>query len=152
MTKNFIKLISTFFYIGYCPIAPGSVASFAGMLLAIGFLDQIWVYSLILIILTVLGFLTAGKTEKILNEDDPSCVVIDEVVGIMIACFMLPLDISVLITAFFLFRAFDMFKIYPASYFEKKHGSFGIMMDDVAAGVYANIVVRSVLLILKMYN
>ena len=63
---------------------------------------------------------------------------------------MLPLNFSVLITAFFLFRAFDMFKIYPAYKLEKIHGSVGIMMDDLVAGVYTCLVMHVVLRVVGM--
>ena len=60
----------------------------------------------------------------------------------MIALFLLPLDWPVLITAFFLFRALDMFKLYPVNQMEKFEGGLGIMMDDIVAGVYTNIVMH----------
>ena len=69
-------------------------------------------------------------------------VVIDEVVGIMIALWGLPLIWSVMICGFFLFRAFDMFKIYPINKLEAKPGGIGIMLDDCMAGVYTNIILR----------
>ncbi|MDP8266021.1 MAG: phosphatidylglycerophosphatase A [Candidatus Aceula meridiana] len=138
----FVKIITTFFFIGYIPVMPGSMASIAGALIAISLSDSIGFYILAWAAVTFFGFLTSGKMEKILGCKDPGCVVIDEVSGIMIAFFMLPEKFSVWITAFFLFRAFDMFKIYPANFFEKKKGSAGIMLDDVAAGIYANIIMH----------
>jgi phosphatidylglycerophosphatase A len=96
----------------------------------------------ILAVVLVVGFYASGKTEEALGEHDPSCVVIDEVAGIMIAFFLLPLNLPVLITAFFLFRAFDMFKIYPANRFESLKGGLGIMADDIVAGLYANILMQ----------
>jgi len=95
------------------------------------------------------GIWASGKMEKLAGKKDPSCVVIDEVAGILIAFFLLPAQWPVIITAFFVFRAFDMFKIYPINRFEKLPGSWGIMMDDVVAGLYTNIVVHVALIILK---
>ena len=83
-----------------------------------------------------------------MNKKDPSCVVIDEVSGVMIALFMLPIIPSVLFTAFFLFRAFDMFKIYPANKIEKLPSSYGIMFDDIIAGIYTNMTMHIALKIL----
>jgi len=69
-------------------------------------------------------------------------LVIDEVVGVMIALWGLPLTWSVMICGFFLFRAFDMFKIYPINKLEAQPGGWGIMLDDCMAGVYTNIILR----------
>ncbi len=141
MIKHFIRTITTFFFIGYFPLMPGSMASIAGAVIAVALRKNLSLYLLAWIVITVLGFLFSGKMEKIEGAKDPSCVVIDEVSGVMIAFFLLPPSFSVWITAFFLFRAFDMFKIFPGNFFEKKQGSFGIMMDDVVAGLYARIII-----------
>ena len=139
MPDKLIKTLSTFFYVGYFPAAPGSVASFVG-LLGISVLHDYWcVYIAVMIIVTILGFAVCGKAEKIFNEKDPSRIVIDEVAGSLMAFFMLPLTPSVLITAYFLFRAFDMFKVYPVNKFDDMEGSVGIMLDDLVAGLYTNV-------------
>ena len=77
--------------------------------------------------------------ENGLNQKDPGIIVIDEVVGVMIALLGVPLTWSTAIIGFFLFRAFDMFKIYPINRFEALPGGWGIMLDDVMAGLYTNI-------------
>jgi phosphatidylglycerophosphatase A len=89
-----------------------------------------------------MGFGTSGRMEKIVGKKDPSCVVIDEVAGSLVAFFLLPKTIPVLVTAFFLFRAFDMFKIYPMDKMEALPGAVGVMMDDVIAGLYTNIIMQ----------
>ena len=100
------------------------------------------IYSIILGVLTVLGFWASGEMEDLIKQKDASCIVIDEVVGGMIAFFMLPLTPAVLFTGYFLFRAFDMFKIYPVNKFEELKGGRGVMMDDVFAGLYTNITMQ----------
>lgn len=142
MTSGFIKLMSTFFYIGNIPMAPGTLASLAGALLCIILSQSIFLYVFVLIGVTILGLLVSGPMEDILGRKDPSCVVIDEIAGIMLSFFLLPLQWPVLITAFFLFRALDMFKLYPVNEFEKFEGGLGIMMDDVVAGIYTNIIMH----------
>jgi len=142
MSKEIIKLLSTFFYLGNMPVAPGTLASFAGMLLAITFSSSTPIYIIATLGVIFLGFQVSGQMEKILKKKDPSCVVIDEVAGILIAFFALPLSPAILIVTFFLFRAFDMFKIYPVNKFEAMEGSTGIMMDDLVAGVYTNLVMQ----------
>ncbi|MGE0269143.1 MAG: phosphatidylglycerophosphatase A [Candidatus Omnitrophota bacterium] len=142
MTSSFIRLISTFFYIGNVPLAPGTLASLAGALLCIILSKSILFYLVVLAGVTVIGLLVSGPMEDILGRKDPSCVVIDEISGIMLSFFLLPLKWPVLITAFFLFRALDMFKLYPVNEFEKFEGGLGIMMDDIVAGIYTNIIMH----------
>ncbi|MDD3374644.1 MAG: phosphatidylglycerophosphatase A [Candidatus Omnitrophica bacterium] len=149
MKNILIKTVSTFFGIGYVPVAPGSAASVVAGVMCFLLFNNMYLYIFVFFVVTICGFLISGKMEDIVKEKDPSCVVIDEVSGMMITFFMLPRTWPVLITAFFLFRAFDMFKIYPVSYFEKKPGGIGIMMDDVAAGLYANIVMQISLFIFR---
>ena len=142
MSNKVVAVASTFFYFGYLPLAPGSFASLAGVGLFILLQERLLGYVITLSIITIIGFLSCGKMEKIVGKKDPSCIVIDEVAGMMIALFMLPAISSVMITSFFLFRAFDMFKIYPCSRLESLPGSAGIMLDDILAGVYTNIILH----------
>lgn len=143
MSDKMMKLLSTFFYVGYSPAAPGTMASLAGMLIALLFRNNAILYILITIIAVIIGFMSCERIEKILGKKDPSEVVIDEVAGILISGLFLPLNSwPVIITVFFLFRAFDMFKIYPVNKFEEIAGGTGIMMDDIVAGIYTNIVMQ----------
>jgi len=96
------------------------------------------------LMITVLGIWAASRTEQILQLKDPGKVVVDEVAGQMIA--LLPLTIFGLgkvwiIVSFILFRAFDIFKPYPARRFEALRSGLGIMADDVMAGLYAALIV-----------
>ena len=142
MSDKLVKMLSTWFYIGDIPGAPGTAASAVAVLMAVIFSPNIFFYILVSVIVIVLGFKVSGRMEKVLGREDPGCIVIDEVAGIMISFFLLPLTLPVVITAFFLFRAFDMFKIYPANKFEEMGGSTGVMMDDLVAGLYTNIVMQ----------
>ncbi len=142
MNEKTVRLLSTFFYVGDMPVAPGTAASFVGLLLGVIFHGNVFLYLVLTVGVTWLGLLVCGPMEKVLGKKDPGCVVIDEVSGMLIAMFLLPLEPSVLITSFFLFRAFDMFKIYPANKLEDMGGSVGIMADDIMAGVYANVVMH----------
>ncbi len=142
MTDKMVKMLSTWFYIGYSPFAPGSMASVAGVLIYLVLGQYVFAYILLFIVVTVLGFMVSGPMEKLINSTDPSCVVIDEISGVMLAFFLLPAKWPIIVTAFFLFRAFDMFKIYPGNKFEELHGGVGIMMDDVMAGLYTNIIMH----------
>ena len=147
MYNNIVTIVSSVFYLGYSPLASGTVASFVGAFLYAALFRRIDMYIFVFIIVTALGFLLSGRMEIILNKKDPSAVVIDEVSGAMIAFFMLPLTAPVMITTFFLFRAFDMFKTFPADELQKMPGGIGIMMDDVVAGLYTNLVMHAALML-----
>ena len=84
----------------------------------------------------------SGRAEKISGITDPSFVVIDEVAGQLITLFLLPFSWKILIAGFILFRVFDVIKPFPARRAEKLHGGWGIMMDDVLAGLYGNILLQ----------
>ena len=141
--KQGTKFLATFFYVGYFPLAPGSMASIIGAFLCLILSENIFFYILAFLLITVVGFLAGTPMEKIAKKKDPSCIVVDEVAGSFIAFFMLPLSFPVWVTAFFLFRAFDMFKIYPANKLEEFPGSKGIMLDDLAAGLYTNLTMQA---------
>ena len=142
MKTHFVKLFTTFFYIGYFPKAPGSVASIAGVALYCLLHAHLSVYVGILVAITIIGFLTSGEMERILNQKDPSCVVIDEVAGMMVALVMLPAIPLVVISAYALFRFFDIFKTYPINKLEALEGGTGIMLDDLMAGFYTNVLMH----------
>ena len=130
--------------VGYLPLIPGTFGSMVGA--GIFLLLPSWQVQLAVIpVIVVLGVWAASQTERILGTKDPGKVVVDEVAGVMIA--MLPLSLLVagpwlvwVIVSFNLFRLFDIFKPYPANRFEHLHGGFGIMADDVVAGIYGAIV------------
>ena len=142
MSNRWVPCLATFFYTGYLPFAPGSMASVLGVMFAFFLRDHLAIYTGVLLIITILGFVTSDRMEKIVRQKDPSCVVIDEVSGVMIAFFLLPFSWPVVLTGFFLFRAFDMFKIYPVNKLEGMEGGVGVMMDDIVAGIYTNIIMH----------
>jgi len=142
MSDKIVKMLSTWFYIGNFPVAPGTAASAVGAVMAMICSPNMILYIIVTLIVTILGFKVSGRMEEILDQKDPGCIVIDEVAGIMLAFFLLPLTPAVVVTAFFLFRAFDMFKIYPVNKFEQLESSTGVMTDDIIAGVYTNIVMQ----------
>ncbi|MBF0619693.1 MAG: phosphatidylglycerophosphatase A [Candidatus Omnitrophica bacterium] len=151
MNPEFAKCISTFFYVGYAPLVPGSLASLVGLIMAWFMRGLLAVYIPVAVLVTILGFWVCGEAEKAFGKKDPGCVVIDEVSGMLISMFMIPLTMSTMITGFFLFRAFDMFKVPPADRFEKLHGSRGIMLDDIMAGVYTNLVLQVAIRVAGVY-
>ena len=142
MKNLLIKAIATVFGVGYLPAAPGTWATAVGVGLAYYLGNSLPAYTICLVVLLALGIFASGLLEKQLNQKDPGVVVVDEVVGVLIALWGLPLTWSVMICGFFLFRAFDMFKIYPINKMESQPGGWGIMLDDCMAGVYTNVILR----------
>lgn len=145
MKSLFIKLISTFFGTGYLPFIPGTFGSAAGMALYFIIRHNSLLYACVLLVITILGFWTAGKAAKIFNQKDPRCVVIDEAAGMLISLMFIPYDLKWVITGFLVFRLMDTLKPFPAARIERLPGSLGIMGDDIVAGIYTNIVLQIVL-------
>ena len=151
MSRQWVQTLATFFYLGYFPGAPGTLASAAGVVLYLLLREHLWFYLGVTGLVIGLGFLVSGPMEKLTGKKDSGCIVIDEVAGMLLALFLLPLTAPVLWSAFFLFRAFDMFKIYPVNRFEAIPGGTGVMMDDLVAGVYTCIVMHAAVRITGMF-
>lgn len=131
--------IATGAYSGYLPKAPGTWGSVVGvgvwlLLCRLPLITYFWVVAS----LFVLGTIAAGAAEKIVDRGDPGLVVIDEIVGQLIALAAVPHHALPVVTGFLLFRLFDIVKPFPVGWFDKHiHGGLGIMLDDVIAGLYA---------------
>lgn len=130
---------------GFFPILPGTVGSAVAVLL-VAALDAMPLTSagrdallaLLIVLIFFLGVWAAGESEKIFGRTDPSHVVIDEIVGQMVAFLLVPhATWKVLLAGFVLFRIFDISKPFPAGRAERLPGGWGIMVDDVIAGAYA---------------
>lgn len=142
--KSLIKLFASVFYLGYVPFIPGTVASLFALSFYFLLQDNFYLYTALLIFVTGLGFLIAGRAEKIYQQKDCNKIVIDEVAGLLLAFWGLSLDLPLVIIGFFVFRALDAVKAYPANKIENLSGSAGIMGDDLIAGVYTNIILQIV--------
>jgi phosphatidylglycerophosphatase A len=143
-----VYLLGTFFYAGRAPVAPGTAGSLAALAVFIAgaYFLPAPVFPLVLS-LFVLGFfaisIPVGTTiARCENREDPSCVVIDEVVGQWTSFLFLPPALLLshpwtLAAGFLLFRFFDIIKLFPANRAEGLPGGLGIVLDDVIAGIYA---------------
>ena len=136
--------IATVFKAGYVPIAPGTIGSVVGLLVFWLIKDSalFTVQMLVIGALFFVGVWASMIVEQDLERQDPGIVVIDEVVGMLISLMLLPATTTVIFLAFFLFRLFDIVKPYPARWCEQLSGGWGIMMDDVVAGLYANLLIH----------
>lgn len=139
-----IVFLSTWGWIGFSPVAPGTFGSLAALplclLISVVRID----YALIFIALLVsLATWIAHCAEKLEARNDPKQVVIDEVCGMVIAVFALPFTPGFVIAGVALFRVFDIFKPFPICWADKKvSGGLGIMLDDILAGVITNGLIR----------
>jgi phosphatidylglycerophosphatase A len=96
--------------------------------------------------LLVIGVWAAGQTCQILKKKDASQIVMDEIVGMLITMIGIPVTPYWLLVGFLLFRLLDIVKPSPAKYFDEKvTGGWGVMMDDVVAGIYGNIILHLML-------
>jgi phosphatidylglycerophosphatase A len=138
--------ICTFGYIGYFPIAPGTVGSVAGLTVyaLLRWLSvPATVDAVVIGALFVVGVWSGSHAERYFGTTDPGPGVIDEVVGMLITLIAVPVTGPVVLTGFFVFRVLDVIKPYPARRFEALHGGMGMMADDVMSAVYANLAVRA---------
>lgn len=129
---------------GLSPWAPGTVGSaFAVVLYWLFFPASSWYSLLIILVLLALGTWSSFAMAESCDNDDPSMVVIDEVVGQCLTFLFLPFfDWKVVLAGFLLFRFFDILKPWPVGRLERLPGGYGIMFDDVAAGIMANLVLQ----------
>jgi phosphatidylglycerophosphatase A len=104
--------------------------------------NNIFILILATCVITILGFFLTTEAEGIFKKKDASCIVIDEVSGMLLSLLFLPYSIKIVIIAFFVFRILDTLKPYPAGLFQNLKGGAGIMSDDIVAGVYTNIILQ----------
>ena len=94
-----------------------------------------------LVVVVVVGIWASRRVEDALERKDPGVIVIDEVAGMLLSVIVLPRTLPVLVTAFLLFRLFDIWKPFPARESQALTGGMGVMVDDLIAGVYALVLV-----------
>ncbi len=149
--KKLFTFIATGAYFGYSPYAPGTIGTLWGA--AIVFLTAscpLYIKAAIMAASFVVSVIAAGQAEKFFAEKDPPQIVCDEVCGFLVSFFLIPFTVFNLILAFILFRFFDIVKPYPVNFIDKRLGNgLGITLDDVMAGVYANIAARIIITVLS---
>ena len=134
-------MLASVFGAGYAPVASGTVGSFVTVV-------AIWLLPLTplriaiaLVVVTLIGIWSGSRVERLLGKKDPGVIVIDDVAGMLLSVILLPRTIPVLVTAFLLFRLFDIWKPFPARESQALTGGMGVMVDDLVAGVYALVLV-----------
>ena len=142
------QFAATFFYLGKLPLAPGSWGSLGSLIVWFFIPSSYLLQMIMIIILFFIGIISSKKMAVSMNDHDPSEVVIDEAVGMWIALFMLPHSIAIYSMAFILFRIFDIFKPSFIYRVQNLPGGWGIMMDDVLAGIITWLICQGLLTIL----
>ena len=140
---NFSTIFVSVFGIGFIPIASGTFGSLAGLLIGyILYLINFNLFFIIIPLLFIFGVIASNTYQKQTGEKDSSVIVIDEVVGQLIAMIFVVDNLTLVLCSFIIFRIFDIFKPWPASFADKKmDGGLGVMLDDVFAGIYAAILI-----------
>ncbi len=128
--------------LGHAPFAPGTFGSAAGLLLWAALPQSAAAHGAAIVLIFAAGVWSAGIAEHHFRGTDPAPVVIDEVMGMLVTLFMIPVGWPGAAAGFVLFRVFDVIKPPPANRLERLHGGMGIMADDFMAAVYANLLLR----------
>ena len=147
-----VMFLATGGFVGNIPVAPGTFGSLLGLPLCYAMAK----ISLSLAILGALVLIFAGiwiahLAETITKQKDPGRIVIDEIAGMTVTLIGIPFHLTSVVIGFFIFRALDIIKPFPIRLLERRiSGGAGVVLDDVAAGIYANILVRLILYVLDL--
>jgi len=139
-----VVCLATGFYTGNIPKAPGTFGTLPGLFLCF-FLDQMPLAGSMALLLILIGAAIgiADRAEKLFGEKDPGRIVIDEIVGMAVTLAAIPFTAYTATAGFLLFRVFDIAKPPPIRHIDRRlHGGLGIVLDDVIAGLFANLVLR----------
>jgi phosphatidylglycerophosphatase A len=147
LKEEAIMLLATGFYIGNIPFAPGTFGSLLGLPLCF-FLAGLTLPLGVICTLLFISFAVwvANTAEKLLRKTDPGCIVIDEMAGMAVTLVGLPFTLNTAVLGFICFRILDILKPFPIRILDQKiTGGAGIVMDDVAAGIIANLFLRIII-------
>jgi phosphatidylglycerophosphatase A len=139
--------LATGFYVGTIPFAPGTFGSLIGLPLCY-LLAKLQLTAAIIAALLLIGLAIwiSNAAAKTLKRKDPGCIVIDEMAGMAVTLIGLPFNLTTVVTGFILFRILDILKPFPIRVLDKRlSGGLGIVADDVAAGIFSNIIIRMLL-------
>jgi len=137
--SNPIHFLALGFGSGLLPKAPGTFGTLAAIPLYLLMVElSHFTYAAIVLLVCISGIYICGKAATDAGVHDHGAIVWDEIAGFLITMFMVPISWQSILVGFLLFRVFDIFKPWPISYIDKHvHGGFGIMLDDILAGIFA---------------
>jgi phosphatidylglycerophosphatase A len=128
--------------LGYVPVAPGTATSLVVALAVWALAPGLAGLLGATLVVTAIGVWAAAREEARVGVHDPSIIVVDEVAGMLVALIAAPPGLGWVLALFFLFRVFDVWKPYPIGRLQDLPGGWGIVADDLLAGVYANLLGR----------
>jgi len=145
LTNRICTVFSTFLGLGYIPGAPGTVGTLAavGVVYLLDLTGGVILYSIFTFVFIIASFIASGRCVSIFKREDPQEIVVDEACGFLICMFFIPPDPINLALGFFLFRFFDIAKPFPIKKIEKLPGGYGIVTDDLVAGIYGNLCLQA---------
>jgi phosphatidylglycerophosphatase A len=144
-SRSLILFIAQGAYSGRSAFAPGTAGTLVGILLylLLSGLPPVW-YLLACVLTIGIAIWTADEAERMLEKKDDGSIVIDEIVGYLVSMALVPPTWMFIAAGFFLFRVFDIIKPFPLRRLQDLHGGPGIVLDDIGAGVYTNVVLQIV--------
>ena len=142
-----VLFLATGFYIGNIPFAPGTFGSILGLALCFFVAGLKLPLALACVVLFIaMAVRIAAEAEKLLKKKDPGCIVIDEIAGMAVALFGLPFNLTTVLIGFIIFRFLDISKPFPIRALDKQvSGGLGIVIDDVVAGIFTNLLLRLIM-------
>ncbi|MEO0139668.1 MAG: phosphatidylglycerophosphatase A [candidate division WOR-3 bacterium] len=135
------ELIATGFYTGKIPFVPATFGSLLAIPFAIAAHGNPFVSSIVGVMLFSLAVLSSDYMCEYLKQKDPKEVVIDEVIGFYISLVWFKPKVYIIVLAFVIYRILDFLKPFPARNLESLKGGWGVVMDDVVAGIYTALIV-----------
>jgi len=142
LKKRLVTLFGSFFYTGFFPVAPASFASLIWVLCYLFIPGGKWLVHPLSLVLTIpAGIYLSGVMEGYYGRDAPE-IVIDEFIGMQVTLMYFQPALATAAVGFALFRFFDIAKLFPAGRSQKLRGGFGVVVDDLIAGIYSLIVLR----------
>ena len=139
--RRLAVFLATCGYVGYAPLAPGTFGSAAGLgvFVLVRSSGSTLVELGTIVALFAIGVWSGTVAEEHFGGVDPGPIVLDEVVGMLITLAFIPVNMAGAIVAFLIFRFLDVVKPWPARRLEQLPGGFGVVLDDMMAGVYGNV-------------
>lgn len=144
LKRRLAAFVASVAYLGYSPFAPGTVGTLGALAVYWWLLpDDPLVIIAVAAAAAAAGVWAGGVAEKIWDRKDPGRACVDEFAAYFVAVAFLPKTLAYAVFAFVLFRAFDVFKPFPAGRAQRLPGGWGIMADDVVAALYANLTLQA---------
>lgn len=142
--NDIVVFLATGCFTGFLPLMPGTWGTFAAIpIVILVHRVNLVVQGIIALVFVAFGAWISGRAEILLEDHDPRPIVIDEMAGFLISLLWLPLNPLTLFLGFGIFRLFDVVKPPPISSVEKRmRGGWGVVIDDVLAGVFTNVTLR----------